>query len=346
MKKLKEYIMKILSEGYKYNHNVSWKKDFFPHIGIECSPGFTADSWIQILDSEFSNWRDSAEIYFINNRFERFILSTKMDIYIGPWVTPDLFKSAPGLKWIQLLSAGVEFLEDIDIPSELKITTASGISSQGVAEHTIGLMIALDRRFDRAFIQQRRWVWKQDGILENIKGLPRRTIGLVGLGNVGRSIAILAKNMGMKVIGLSRQHYPIHELDEWYSFNELPRLLEQADFLVLCVPLTKETRGMIGRKELETMNRDSYLINVARGELIDENALAWALKKGIIAGAALDVLSSEPPPRCHPLKKCPNLIITPHVAGNIYTYRVEIKKRFIRNLKAFLNGTPMEGLFT
>lgn len=345
MGKLKQPILRILSKQYKRRHDVVWEKESLLHIGIECWPGFTANDWIRVLDSEFNDWQDFVETYFIHNRFECSIISPEMDVYVSTWLTSDLIKISPRLKWVQLLTAGAEFLEDMDIPSELKITTVSGVASGGVAEHAIALMMALDRRIDLACIRQRRWIWKQKDILENIKGLYGRTVGIIGLGNIGKAVAILAKRMDMEVIGMSRHYTKFDELDTWYAPDELLKLLSKSDFVVLCLPLTKETKGIIGRDELLALGEDSYLINVARGRLVDEYALAWALKKRIIAGAALDVLSSEPPHRRHPLRNCPNLIITPHVAGNIYTFREEIKKRFICNLKVFLNGRQMEGLY-
>jgi phosphoglycerate dehydrogenase-like enzyme len=268
-----------------------------------------------------------------------------MDIYVSTWLTPDLLNLSPRLKWAQLLTAGVDFLENVDIDPQLKITTASGIASKGVAEHAVGLMIALDRRLDLSILRQRKWTWRQDGIVENIRGLSDRTVGIIGLGNVGRAIANLVKAMGMTAIGMSRHYQSIEGIDVLYGQNDILELLRRADFVILSLPLTKETRGIISQKELIALGKDSYLINVARGELVNESDLAFALKKGIIHGAALDVLSKEPPSRRNPLRGCPNLIITPHIAGNIYTFRHDIRKRFVRNLKAFLNGDELEGLY-
>ena len=346
MRKLRKLSIKLLSEWYQRRHNIQWNEESLPHVAIECWSGFMADNWLQTLDSEFSEWRHLVEIQFIQNTFERYALEPGMDMYVSTWLTSDLLSSSPRLKWVQLMVAGAEFLEGIDIPSQLQITTVAGVASAGVAEHVIGLMIALDRRFDIACVRQRKWVWQQDGLLENIRGLRGHTVGIIGLGNIGQAVAVLAKGMGMRVIGMSRRRHGTCEwLDVWYGPEELLELLSQADFVVLCVPLNSETEGMMGRKELASLGKDSYLINVARGKLIDEYTLAWALKKGIIAGAALDVLSSEPPPRRHPLRRCPNLIITPHIAGNIYTFREEIRRRFAHNLRAFLNGGELEGLY-
>jgi phosphoglycerate dehydrogenase-like enzyme len=153
--------------------------------------------------------------------------------------------------------------------------------------------------------------------------------------------------MGMRVIGLDKQsQLKMEGVEVMCGLEKLPELLARVDFLVLCVPLTEETRGLIGRKEITMLGRNSYLINVARGGIVDEEALGWALRRRVIAGAALDVLSSEPPSPFHVLRNCPNLILTPHVAGNIYTFRDAIIQRFVRNLKAFVNGSELEGIYT
>ena len=346
MAKLKRLLIRIYSEHYRKRHNIRWSDSSLLHTAIECWSGYTEDDWTQTLDNDFSQWRRFIEVHFIHNRFERYALAPEMNLYASTWLTADLLRLAPQLKWVQLLTTGVEFLEGMDITPQLKITTISGVASSGVAEHVIGLMIALDRRFDLAFLRQQRWKWRQGGIVEHIRGVRGRTVGIIGLGNIGRSVAILAKSMGLEVLGMSRsRHQEIGEINDWYGQDDLIPLLNRADFAVLCLPLTKETKGMIGQEELMALGRDSYLINVARGELVDEDSLAWALRKGAIAGAALDVLSIEPPSRRHPLRGCPNLLITPHIAGNIYTFRQEVKKRFVHNLRAFLDGTEMEGTY-
>jgi D-3-phosphoglycerate dehydrogenase len=125
----------------------------------------------------------------------------------------------------------------------------------------------------------------------------------------------------------------------------LDELLAQSDFVLLCVPLSAATRRMITAKELNRMKKSAYLINVARGEVVDERDLARRLKQHDIAGAATDVLSEEPPSFFHTLYGCPNLIITPHVAGNIYTYREAIRRRFVMNMRAFIEKKPLDGLY-
>jgi len=282
---------------------------------------------------------------FVRGSAERHILAPEMHVFVSTWLDADLLDRARELRWVDLALAGVEFLEDIDIPARLQITSAAGVAAEGIAEHVLGLMIALDRRFDLAVRRLDRWVWSQHGIVENIGGLKGRTVGVVGLGHNGRAVARRARAVGMRVIGLDKcRDLVVDGIEATYYPDSLYEFLRAADFAVLCVPLTMETRGMIGCAELEALGSAGYLINVARGAVIDEKALAQALRRGDIAGAALDVLSQEPPGTFHPLRGCPNLIVTPHVAGNIYTFRREIQRRFAVNLWSHVEGGNLTGL--
>jgi len=344
--KVKRVARRVFVRIYKRHSMVQWSSGQNLKVLIETWPGFTKEDWIQALDSDFEGWNQLVEICFVQNSLERYALAADMEVYVSTWLTPDLLVDSPKLKWVHLTLGGVEFLNDLEIPSHLKITTASGLTANGIAEHVLGLMIALDRRFDLALKRNQRWKWDQVGILEHIRCLKGRTVGIVGLGHNGRAVANLGKAMGMQVIGLDKRTDLAPEgVEKIYAPNELSELLKKADFVVLCVSLTKETKKLIGSQELEQLGRDSYLINVSRGEVVDEDCLSWALRNGIIAGAALDVLSVEPPSRFNPLRRCPNLIITPHIAGNIYTFRGEIRKRFVQNLKVFLSSGELEGLY-
>ena len=343
---IRQATRQILAEWYQRHFNVQWNGGQQLKVLVESWPGFTANDWSETLDSDFNGWEQLIEVHFVRNSLERYALVPEMEVYVSTWLTSDLLARSRRLRWVHLAIAGVEFLEELEIPPQVKITTVAGVAANGIAEHVIGLMIALDRRLDLALKRQQRWTWNQQDIVEHIRGLRGRTVGVVGLGHNGRAVVGLAKAVGMQVVGLDKRHdLTVEGMEAIYSPDALPVLLRESDFVVLCVPLTSETRGLIGRTELEALGRDSYLINVARGEVVDEDALAWALRNGIIAGAALDVLSVEPPPRFHPLRRCPNLIITPHVAGNIYTFRGEIRKRFAHNLKAFASGGELEGLY-
>jgi len=345
LRRIRQGIRRTWSTLQKQRFHTQWDHDCLLKVLIETWPGFATNDWLDVLHKKFPEWKQWVQLRFVEKRWERDALASQAQVYVSTFLSADFLAQAKALSWVHLALSGVEFLENVDIPAHIKITTAAGISAVGVAEHILGLMIALDRRMDLAFRRQLRWRWDQRGILENIRLLRGRTAGVVGLGNNGRAVAGLCNAVGMRVIGLDkRSDLSVEGVESVYPPEQLPNLLEQADFAVICLPLSKDTRRLIGKKELGTLGPYSYLINVSRGEIVDERALAWALRHRVIAGAALDVLSGEPPSRLHPLRGCPNLIVTPHVAGNIYTFRYEIMGHFVENLKAFVMGEALKGL--
>jgi glyoxylate reductase len=167
------------------------------------------------------------------------------------------------------------------------------------------------------------------------------TLGIVGLGNIGRQVARRARGFDMTVIYHNRKRAPRAEAELGCTYVTLPELLGRADFLSLNVPLTEETTGMIGRVELSQMKRTAFLINMARGAVVDQEALVDALDAGWIAGAALDVTEPEPLPRDHPLLGLENVIITPHLGSATIQTRRAMKQMAVDNLKAGLTGRPL-----
>lgn len=317
-----------------------WGGDDRLRVLVEEGPGFGRDEWEQSLDEGFPRWEELVQVAFSGDRRTRRALVPEADVFVSTWLTQKLLDAAPGLRWVHLTLSGQDFADELDLRGGLTVTSAAGVASRGIAEHVAGLMIALDRRFDRAFERRQRWDWSQEGILEGINGLHGSTAGIVGLGHSGRAVARVAAALGMQVVALTRSGQPAEGVAHVYGPDGLERLLRESDFAVLCVPLTRETRGMIGAAELAALGPGSFLVNVARGELVDERALARALKDGTIAGAALDVLTREPPPRRHPLRRCPNLMITPHVAGNVNTYASEIRAQFVAELRRVAERGP------
>ena len=300
---------------------------------VEPSPGFQPADWEASLDEGFPDWRERVDVRFVEGRLARRAALPKAHVFVSTWVSQKLVARGARLEWIHVTMSGADGLDGIELREGLEVTSAAGVAAAGMAEHALGLMIALDRGFHVAVERQAEWKWEQGGILENVRGLNGRTVAIVGLGHSGRALAERARAFGMRVVGVSRTGRTAPEVDVTAAADELPRVLEDADFLVLCTALTEETRGLVGERELAALGSESYLVNVARGELVDEAALAAALKRGVIAGAGLDVLSEEPPGARHVLRDCPNLIVTPHVAGNVYTFRREIRSDFVARLR-------------
>jgi len=228
-------------------------------------------------------------------------------------VTAEVIKRASALKIIGRAGAGLDNVDlDAAIKQGIKVLNTPDAPANSVAELTIGLMISLARRIplaDRG-MKEGRWLKKELTGTE----LRGKTLGIIGLGNIGMSVGRVARAMGMSILNATPRPKPdlLRELDAKHL--PLDDLLKQVDFLTLHVPLSQETKGMLGRGQLNLMKRSAYLINTSRGEIVDEKALLEVLREGRIAGAALDVYSVEPPTD-YELMKLPNVVCTPHIGA-------------------------------
>ena len=252
------------------------------------------------------------------------------------WGLPrPLLAGARQLRWIQVMGAGVERVLVPELPEHVVITRAAGIFGPWMAEYTLGWCLWVTQRMDgfRASQRQRRWA-PVDPI-----PLRGRTLCVVGLGDIGRVIARKARALDLRVIGVSRTGRGAREAERVYRPRGLRSALAQADFVVLTVPLSAATRGLLGPAELAAMKPSAWLINIARGEIVDEAALLEALRESRIGGAVLDVFDTEPLPPEHPLWACDNVAITPHISGPS-TPR-EIAPIFNDNLRRYLAGRPL-----
>ena len=250
-------------------------------------------------------------------------------------VADDLLKQAANLKWIQVITSGVNYL--LSRPSlreDIIITSGRGIHGPQVSEMAILLMLALNRNFPENVRNQDRRAW----IRWKSKLLYHKKVGIFGIGFIGEELARKCKAFGMTVYGIDIVKRDLECVDLFHAPEDLPRVAEEVDYLVLVAPSTPETEKIVGKHLLAHMKPTAFLLNLARGELVDEAALTEALEAGQIAGAALDALSVEPLPPEHPLWATKNLIITPHVAGESDIYRQQVVPIIEENLRRFLNG--------
>jgi len=264
------------------------------------------------------------------------------------WPPADLRQKAKKLKWLHLWSAGVDHVAATGIlDSPLIVTTSSGIHAVPIAEYVFGSMLMFSHRFHQAMRQQMAVEWKRYSQGE----LRDKTLGIVGYGHIGREIGRLARALGMRVVAISRSGVmhkgPGAEAGEpedpalFWGQERLIDLLKVSDFVVLAVPLTGETEGLIGEAELRAMKPTAYLVNISRGKVVDESALIRALKEGWISGAGLDVFQVEPLPRESELWGLPNAILTPHIAGTSDPYDRRATELFCENLRRYLGGLPL-----
>lgn len=242
------------------------------------------------------------------------------DIFVGYSLRPNQFASARKLKWIHSTAAGIAQLSYPAIrESGVIVTNASGTHSIPIAEHVLGLLLALARRFPDAFRYQRESHWAQQEIWDmtpHPQELHGAVLLMVGLGAVGKQVARLAQALRMKIEAVTRSGRGDTTLAEKiHPSAGLDRALPNADFIVVAAPEMPETHRMFGARQFAAMKPSCYFVNVARGSLVDEAALVQALESRKIAGAAIDVASAEPLPPESPLWQAPNLIITPHLAG-------------------------------
>jgi phosphoglycerate dehydrogenase-like enzyme len=227
---------------------------------------------------------------------------------------PAFFKTllrAPNAKWLHMFAAGTDDPVFAAVRSRgIRLTHSAGSSGTTIAHTVIMQAIALCRGTRALAVaqQERRWAERD---VTDVEG---RTMGIIGLGNIGSEVARLAQHFGIRVIGVRRSPQGDEPCETWPT-SRLRELLPLVDDLVLTAPLTDETRNMIGERELALLPQGAHIINIGRGQLIDEPALIAALQSGHLGGAALDVFVVEPLPAASPLWDLPNVIVTPHSAG-------------------------------
>lgn len=272
------------------------------------------------------------------------------DVAFTPFVERDVFPSATRLKWIQSPAVGVGSLMFPELlASPVVVTSAKGIRARSIAEHVIGVTIALARRLPHALRAQQAHRWAQDeleGPGSGVRLLNGMRMGIVGLGSIGMEIAKLALPFGMRISAIRRSApaTPPSGIDEVFGPDRVRDVVEKGDVVVLAVPHTPETKQIIGRRELERMKPGALLINIARGKLIDDAAVVEALKEGRLGGAALDVFTREPLEAESPYWDLPNVIITPHTSGAMQDYWTPLVGLFSDNLRRFERGEPLRNV--
>ncbi len=253
--------------------------------------------------------------------------------------------NCPDLRWVQGTSAGLGgFLERTGLAdSGLVFTTAAGVHGTPLAEFVLlGLLYFAKCMPELAASQaQRRWDVHESGQLAG------RRVLLVGLGGIGRQVARLLSAAGVQVYGAGRsgRSYDVPGVTSYLTSDQLDEALPEMDALVLACPLTKETRGLIGRRQLGLMRPGAVLVNVARGPVVDEEALVEVLRSGHLGGAFLDVFTVEPLPAASPLWELPNVVVSPHSASTVAAENGLITDLFCDNLRRWLDGQPLRNVF-
>ena len=242
------------------------------------------------------------------------------------------------LKWIHSWAAGVD-TDPLELLKERNIilTNSSGVHGFPISEAVFAMMLALTRKLHIYIRRQFNKEWKHEGGYPEMHG---KTVGILGVGNIGLEVAKLAKAFGMTVLGYRRSGLPADWVDTMFEYGEegLNELLKRSDYVVNTLPLTMETYKVMGREQFDIMKPSAFYINIGRGGTTDEEALINALRDGKIAGAGLDVFETEPLPSDSPLWEMENVIITPHVSGRTEHYAQRVMEIFMSNFRDYLSG--------
>jgi D-2-hydroxyacid dehydrogenase (NADP+) len=256
-------------------------------------------------------------------------------ITFGPMMSDHVLAKAAKLKWIQALGTGVDGITDqASLRKEVVVTNLHGIHGPPVSEAAFMSMLALSRQLPRTVRNQDKHNWERFPA----RLLHDKTVGIFGIGVIAEELAPKCKAFGMKVVGISSAQRPVPGFDRIYERSQLTEAVRDLDYLVLLTPLTPQTRNIVDAKVLAAMKPGAYLVNLARGGVVDEAALMAALKNKQLAGAALDVFATEPLPIDHPLWDMESVIITTHQGGFCDVYVNFALPVIEQNLRKFIAG--------
>lgn len=275
------------------------------------------------------------------------------EIVCSYWLPNNWRELAPNLRWLQCSGAGVDGLVPTGVlhtDSGVIVTTAAGIHAATISEYVFASILMFNRNWPEMVRLQDQHVWPRSASWYNLgaRELTEQTLGIVGLGSIGRRVAQLGRAFGMHILATRRSVHAGEEdadVDQLYPIEELQEVLRLSDYVVLAVPLTPETEKLIGEAELRSMRPHAYLVNVGRGRIIDEAALIRALQERWIAGAGLDVVAEEPLPATSPLYSLPNIILTPHISGLSVHYDKRLTTLFTDNLQRYRNGQSLRNKY-
>jgi len=239
-------------------------------------------------------------------------------------------------QWVHCTSAGVDrLLFKSFLDSSVPLTNSRGIHPVPIAEHIFGCILCFEKKLMSYIRKQQDRIWEKERAAE----LYGRTLGIIGIGRIGQRVAEIGKVFGCHVLGVRRTDAPVDGIDRIYT--TLEPVLKESDYVILCLPSTEDTKNIIGREEISAMKSDAVIINIGRGEAIDDDALLEALRTQQIRGAALDVFNEEPLPKDSPYYDLDNVLITPHSSGSTFRYDERGIEILVDNLRAYLEHREM-----
>jgi len=298
--------------------------------------------WVAQSIDELAKEFPKAEFINGQNPADALKAAPEAEVIIGA-VSRELFTAATNLRWLHFPAAGVEWLQNVPdlVNSDVMVTNSRGAHATTIAEHTFGMLVFLARDFATLYEAQKekRWAWplRRPGV-----GLVGLTMGIIGLGQIGRAIAKRAHAFEMNVIAVDVN--PVQKPDyvsEVRLLDGLNDLMSRADVVVVATPITAETRGMVGPEQLRLMKKGSYLLPISRGGIVHEPTVVQMLKEGHLAGAGFDVTAVEPLPADNELWTAPNIIITPHCSPSSQQTHQNVVGLIRENIAYYLAGEPL-----
>ncbi|MDZ8105163.1 MAG: D-2-hydroxyacid dehydrogenase [Nostoc sp. DedQUE12a] len=301
------------------------------HLIAEIQPLLPSDVEFVVVDSEGNIDGDASDAEVYVNGF-----------YLKASTLDKVLAAAPGLRWQQSPSAGVNhILTPNFLQRDIILTNGAGVHAIPISEFVLAFMLYHAKNLRKLQTLQDEHTWVRGVFLEE---LADATLLIIGTGNIGQAIASRAKAFGVRVWGSRRHPEPLPNFDQVVGVDEWRSLLPEVDYVVIATPLTPETQGLIDEAALRSMRPSAYLINIARGAIVDETALLTALREGWIAGAGLDTVATEPLPPESPLWSLPNAFITPHCSALSPRLKERIAELFIDNLKRYQTGQPLRNV--
>jgi len=275
-----------------------------------------------------------AEVLFISNR-----------VYVEDMVAA-VNANASSLKLIHFTTSGIDkALKAGGFPKGVTVANVAGLRGPTLAEHAFALLLCLSHQFRAIEAARKDHAWLRDEITQTVSSLKGKTLVVIGVGATGQSMARKARAFDMRVIGVSRNYTPDDLIHEVFPRERVNEALAQADAVLMSMPSTAETRGFLDAGRFASMKPGAFIINVARGDLINEDDLIAACKAGTIGGAGLDVQAEEPMPADSPLWEVDNIVISPHVGGGGGgPDDTDLDDMLIENLQLYLNGKPLKRL--
>jgi phosphoglycerate dehydrogenase-like enzyme len=259
-------------------------------------------------------------------------------------------RKAPNLRWLHVFNAGVDHPVFTEMLARgMRLTTSAGTTAEPIAQTALAGLLMLSRGFPHWLKAQREHRWDPVRLQQSPRDLPGQIVLVYGMGQIGAEFARLARALGLRVIAVRRSPRNADDpVDEMHTPDQLDALLPRADWLMLACPLTAETRGLFSASRLALLPKGAYILNIARGEVIDEAAMISALTSGHIAGAYLDVFEQEPLPATSPFWDLPNVIVTPHNSSSAVGNERRVFDVLVKNLEQWKNNAPMtnEVIFT